>query len=496
MRKSEQLAQRLIQGIIRSNLQPGDRLAVFKELCATYHTNPTTLNQALDQLEKSGIVRREPRRGIFLCNVPESSKVKATPPTAGPETAKDQNSFLHRFQKTSNMELAFSPITLTTLRFYTIETTTPRQFEAWKKVIAAARQALPNIKIELVHQGEIRRKEAIAKDLRVIDVVTGSREHFPGKTAMEHFSGFDRDEILKHLNDKDYFQICSDAFSWNNKTYGLPLSIIATSSYSLKDLTVHQSSPHLHSRNFIAEMLYNSIPFLENNTQLFHLQTEAMKDYLRQSKHNLYCVYSSIKSLTDNTEIDERQHIVQELLNGHLKEVRYASYLLPMFSGDELKSIKMTPWCNNIPGYAPALATGIFINNHTENREKALDFALFCSSREAQQIFASYRSNIPAHKETALKTASTTAYPEGATEVVKTLIDRQSLFEAIYLKNSDNIEMWYTVSRSLYRYYQDQASLTDVLKQCEAFLNKQLSKKPNDFTGILDLCKKQNLYIH
>ena len=61
-----QLIQRIKQGIVSGDLSPGERLPSVRDLAAEAGVNPNTMQRALQELEREGIVFSQRTAGRFV----------------------------------------------------------------------------------------------------------------------------------------------------------------------------------------------------------------------------------------------------------------------------------------------------------------------------------------------------------------------------------------------------------------------------------------------
>lgn len=69
--KYAQLAEQIKQQILSGELGINERLPSFVEMRAQYGATPTTVERVFATLEREGLIRREPRRGVFVCAASE-----------------------------------------------------------------------------------------------------------------------------------------------------------------------------------------------------------------------------------------------------------------------------------------------------------------------------------------------------------------------------------------------------------------------------------------
>jgi GntR family transcriptional repressor for pyruvate dehydrogenase complex len=69
------VAERLIEYIRRENLKMGDRLPAIRRLAETLQVGPNAVRDALVQVQTRGLVRIEPRSGVFVQSLDFSSFV-------------------------------------------------------------------------------------------------------------------------------------------------------------------------------------------------------------------------------------------------------------------------------------------------------------------------------------------------------------------------------------------------------------------------------------
>ncbi len=61
-----QIIERIQMDIIAGNYQPGDKLPSVRELAATASVNPNTMQKALTELERTGLVYSQRTSGRFI----------------------------------------------------------------------------------------------------------------------------------------------------------------------------------------------------------------------------------------------------------------------------------------------------------------------------------------------------------------------------------------------------------------------------------------------
>ena len=61
-----QLMERIKEQIVSGELQPGQRLVPVRELAQTFEVNPNTMQRALSELEREGLMYTERTAGRFI----------------------------------------------------------------------------------------------------------------------------------------------------------------------------------------------------------------------------------------------------------------------------------------------------------------------------------------------------------------------------------------------------------------------------------------------
>ena len=64
--KCKQVADFIEKEILSGKLRPGARLYSMRELCVKFNSTVTVIDSAYDTLEKKGLIRRYPRKGVFV----------------------------------------------------------------------------------------------------------------------------------------------------------------------------------------------------------------------------------------------------------------------------------------------------------------------------------------------------------------------------------------------------------------------------------------------
>lgn len=482
-RKSEILAQRIARDLAAGMSRTGERLAAARELCATYATNTLVLNQALAILESKGIVDRRPRRGVYLKRVPDSEEIVAEKDVGHEARAEVAmaNPFMRAFEDHSQ-PLGFYFRRSCEMRFYTVEATTRQQMEAWREVIALAERALSNVKINLVEPGQIKNARHIAESATPIDVVTGTREHFPGQTARRYFKGFGLDELADRLRPNDYYPLALEAFSWDDKIYGVPLSVIALLRYrGRKGADGGKKFPYMGAW---LELIERGIPFFDRERLRFDFQGPDIRGAIEDVRRGFEVIGALEPNARAFHEFSFRQMLANGLLDGAVSEANYASYLLPLLDDARVSEIAISPWREAFAGHVAAEATCLMINRHCDCPEQALEFALFCASPEPQRVFASRRANFPAHIPTAFDAARRGVYPAGAAAVAKGLVDKSSYINPIVDMAIDGRPGFDGLGHMLLDYFHGRKSLEAVLTDCEDMANREMERRPEDFAGV------------
>ena len=63
---SQRIAERIIKYILDENLQPGDKLPSVRDLAQEAAVNPNTMQKALSELERSGLIYSQRTSGRFI----------------------------------------------------------------------------------------------------------------------------------------------------------------------------------------------------------------------------------------------------------------------------------------------------------------------------------------------------------------------------------------------------------------------------------------------
>ena len=69
-RRQDEIVEALREQILYGTYQPGDRLPSQLELVRTFNASTITIKHALDRLVEQGVVRSEPRQGVFVSDHP------------------------------------------------------------------------------------------------------------------------------------------------------------------------------------------------------------------------------------------------------------------------------------------------------------------------------------------------------------------------------------------------------------------------------------------
>lgn len=95
--KCKQVADFIEKEILSGKLRPGARLYSMRELCSKFNSTVTVIDSAYDALEKKGLIRRFPRKGVFVAkNQAATDKKYGLITNVGERTRPDYHEALFR----------------------------------------------------------------------------------------------------------------------------------------------------------------------------------------------------------------------------------------------------------------------------------------------------------------------------------------------------------------------------------------------------------------
>ena len=129
--KQQRIAADVRHQIREGQVKPGDRLRPFTELTRLYSTSPGVVTEALDGLEKEGLILRKPRSGCYV-TADAPSRLAAPPSVSAPSAAPPERSVDHAMQAYQSLPMRTdAPLTLATTDVL------PAQLAAWDALLAS-----------------------------------------------------------------------------------------------------------------------------------------------------------------------------------------------------------------------------------------------------------------------------------------------------------------------------------------------------------------------